>query len=796
MMSFLESRQQVAPQGIGKPVRRREDARFLTGAGRYADDMNLPGQAYAYVVRSPHAHARIAGIDVGPAAGAPGILAVLTGRDATADGLQPIPHRPVPTNPHEVPLKSRDGSPFFTAPHPVLALGKTRYVGEPVAVVVAETLWLAMDAAERLAIEYAPLPAVTRSADALAPGAPLVWEEHGANLCVDSETGDKAAAELAFTQAAHVVRLEAAINRVTGVPMELRAAVGTYDAAAVQYTLYTSAGGGVVRQRDDIAAVLGVPAAAVRVVSGDVGGNFGIRNNTYPEMALVAWAARRVGRPVKWSCDRRDAFATDFHGRDLTSEAELALDKHGRFLALRAVNICNLGASAISFVPLAKGIAVSSSVYDIPCSYMRGCAVVTNTSPTSAYRSAGRPEVMFVLERLIDIACRRHGFDRIEIRRRNLVTPEAMPYRNPLGLVYDSGDYPASLRRAAELADWAGFEARRAEAHSRGRCRGIGIATSIELNTGAPRERAEITIDPSGLVELVLGTMSAGQGHETSFAQVISEWLGVEPGQVRLLTGRVLAGGGSASARSMRLGSWVIARATDTIVDKGRRIAGVILEAAEEDIEFAQQRFVIKGTDRGIGLFEIAAAARGAGIPSDLRGPLMGISDETMSIPSYAYTCAVCEVEVDPETGLVEVVRYTSIDDCGRAVNPMLIHGQSHGGIAQGIGQALWEACVYDPRSGQLLSGSFLDYAMPRADLLPAFETEISEVPSTTNPLGMRGGSEGGITPGLAAVANAIVDALAQFGVEHIELPVTPECVWNAARTARDTTECHRPITA
>jgi len=362
-----------------------------------------------------------------------------------------------------------------------------------------------------------------------------------------------------------------------------------------------------------------------------------------------------------------------------------------------------------------------------------------------------------------------------------------MPYRNPLGLVYDSGDYPASLRRAAELGDWAGFAARRAEARRRGRCRGIGIAASIELNTGAPRERAEITIDPAGVVELVLGTMSAGQGHETSFGQVISEWLGVEPDQVRLLTGdtdRVLAGGGSASARSMRLGSWVIAKAADAIVDKGRRIAGAMLEAAEQDIEFAQQRFVIKGTDRGVGLFEVAAAALGECVPSDLRGPLIGVSDETMSIPSYAYTCAVCEVEVDTETGLVEVVRYASIDDCGRAVNPMLIHGQSHGGIAQGIGQALWEACVYDPRSGQLLSGSFLDYAMPRADLLPAFDTEISEVPSTSNPLGMRGGSEGGITPGLAGVANAIVDALAEFGVEHIELPATPERVWNAIRVA------------
>jgi len=782
-MSFLESRQQVAPQGIGKPVRRREDSRFLTGAGNYADDVSLPGQAYAYVLRSPHAHARIAGIDAGPAAGMPGVLAVLSGSDAAGDGLQPIPQRPVPANPYEVPLKSRDGLPFLIAPHPVLALEKVRYVGEPVAVVVAETLCQAIDAAERLAVEYAPLPAVVRSADALMPAAPLVWEEHGTNLCVDSATGDGAATELAFARAAYVVRLETAINRVTGVPMELRAAVGVYDKAAARYSVYTSAGGGVVRQRDDIAAALGVPAAAMRVVSGDVGGNFGIRNNTYPELVLVAWAARRIGRPVKWTCERRDAFATDFHGRDLTSEAELALDKHGRFLAIRAVNTSNLGASAISFVPLAKGIAVSSSIYDIPCSHMRGRGVVTNTSPTSAYRSAGRPEVAFVLERLIDIACRRHGFDRLEIRRRNLVAPDAMPYRNPLGLVYDSGDYPASLRRAAELGDWAGFAARQAEARRCGRCRGIGIAASIELNTGAPRERAEITIDPAGVVELVLGTMSAGQGHETSFAQVISEWLGVTPDQVRLVTSdsdRVLAGGGSASARSMRLGSWVIAKAADAIVDKGRRIAGAMLEAAEQDIEFAQQRFVIKGTDRGVGLFEVAAAALGDGIPSDLRGPLIGVSDETMSIPSYAYTCAVCEVEVDTETGLVEVVRYASVDDCGRAVNPMLIHGQSHGGIAQGIGQALWEACVYDPRSGQLLSGSFLDYAMPRADLLPAFDTEIREIPSTTNPLGMRGGSEGGITPGLAAVANAIVDALAEFGVEHIELPATLERVWNA----------------
>jgi aerobic carbon-monoxide dehydrogenase large subunit len=787
-MSFLDSRDALAASGIGKSVPRREDARLLTGKGRYAADFNLPGQVFAYVLRSPHAHAKIVAIDLAPAIGAPGVLAVLTGSDADADGIGAIPHSPVPANPHEVPLKSPDGSPFFIAPHPVLAVDAVRYVGEPVAIVIAETLPQAMDAAERVQVRYETLACVTRSEDALAPGTPLVWPQHDSNLCVDTEAGDNDMNDAAFAQAAYIVKLETTLNRVTGVPMELRAALGAYDPAAEKFTVYTSAGGGVIRQRDDIAGALGVAKEAVRVISGDVGGNFGIRNNTCPEFVSVAWAAKRVGRPVKWICDRGDAFLTDFHGRDLMSEAELAIDKDGNFLALRATNTSNLGASAISFVPLAKGIAVSSSVYHIPVSYMRGRGVVTNTTPTSAYRSAGRPEVMFVLERLIDLACRRHGFDRLELRRCNLVRPQAMPYRNPLGLVYDSGDYPASLRRATELADWAGFGERRAEARRRGCCRGIGIAMSIDLNTGAPRERAEMTIVPSGTVELVLGTMSAGQGHETSFAQIICEWLGVEPAQVRLVTGdtdRVQAGGGSASARSMRLGSWVTAKAADEVVEKGRRIAAALLEVAEADVEFSRGRFVVTGTDRAVGLFETAAAALDGKAPDDLRGPLVGISDQVMSIPSYAYTGAVCEVEVDPETGLVEIVGYVSIDDCGRAVNPMLIHGQSHGGIAQGIGQALSEQCVYDPGSGQLFSASLMDYAVPRADELPLFKTEISEVPSTTNPLGMRGGSEGGITPGLAAVANAIVDALAEFGVEHIELPATSERIWRAIHAGR-----------
>src|SRR4051794_22151815 len=413
-MSFLESRDALAPGGIGKSVPRREDIRLLTGRGRYAADFSLPGQVHACVVRSPHAHAGIVAIDRTAALAAPGVLAMLTGGDAAEDGLRPIPHSPVPTNPHEVKLRSRDGSEFFLAPHPVLALDAVRYVGEPVAIVVAETPSQAMDAAELVEVTYQARSSVTRSRQALASGAPLIWPQHDANLCVDSEAGDKAATDAAFGRAAHVVRLDTTINRVTGVPMELRAAVGAYDAAAGRFTVYTSAGGGVIRQRDDIAGALGVAKDAVRIVSGDVGGNFGIRNNTCPEFVLVAWAAKRVGRPVKWVCDRSDAFLSDFHGRDLISEAELALDGDGNILALRATNISNLGASAISFVPLAKGIAVSSSVYDIPVSYMRGVAVVTNTTPSSAYRSAGRPEVVFVLERLIDIACRDHGFDRLE----------------------------------------------------------------------------------------------------------------------------------------------------------------------------------------------------------------------------------------------------------------------------------------------------------------------------------------------------------------------------------------------
>ncbi|MBI2494653.1 MAG: molybdopterin-dependent oxidoreductase, partial [Candidatus Rokubacteria bacterium] len=582
--------------------------------------------------------------------------------------------------------------------------------------------------------------------------------------------------------AAYVVRLDTWVQRVTGVPMEPRAALGVWDEASVRYTLYAGSGG-VQRHRSDLAAVLGVPESAVRVVAEEVGGNFGTRNSFYPEFALVAWAAKRLRRPVKWTCERREALLTDYQGRDLVAQAELALDADGAFLALRGVNTSNVGAHAVSFIPLAKGRELATSVYRVPAASVQGRAVQSHTPPTTPYRSAGRPEVMFVMERLIDLAARRHGFDRVELRRRNLVPPGAMPYRNPFGMVYDSGDYAAVQDRAIALADWAGFEARRRAARRRGRYRGIGIANYIEVASGAPRERAHVTVRPEGRIDVAIGTLSAGQGHETSFAQLLAEWLGVELDQVRLITGDTdLApvGGGSHSGRSMRLGGVVLARAADQIVARGARIAAWLLEAAAADVEYSGRRFTVRGTDRAVDLFAVAAAALREDAPGALGGPLDGTGDETMSTPSFPYGCAVCEVEVDPETGLVELVRYTSVDDVGRAINPLIVHGQTHGGIAQGVGQALWEHCRYEAGTGQLQSATLMEYAIPRADVLPQFTTAISEVPSTSNPLGLRGGGEGGTTPALGAVVNAIVDALAELGAEHIEMPATPERVWRA----------------
>src|SRR5213594_1552534 len=503
-MSFLQSRSRSAREGFGKPVLRKDDARLLVGDGCYSDDVNLAGQVYACFVRSPHAHARIRRVETDAALATPGVIAVLTGEDAAADEIKPITHSPMPGNPHEDMIRTGDVA--FIAPHPPIAADRARFVGEIVAMVVADTPAAARDGAELVAVDWTPLPAVTASVTAAGPGAPRLYDGTASNLCVDAQVGDAAAVEAAFSRAVHVVRLETWIHRVTGVTMEPRAAVGAWDPDHGRYHIYAGAGG-LGRTRTGVAGALGVPESAVRVMARDVGGNFGTRNSCYPEFALVAWAARRLGRPVKWTGERREAFLADYHGRDLVSHAELALDAAGAFLGFRGVNTSNVGAHAVSFHPLNKGMAISSTVYHVPAVSMRGRAVVTNTSPTTPYRSAGRPEVMFVMERLIDLAARRHGFDRLELRRKNLVPASAMPYRNGFGVLYDSGDYRAALDRTVELADWKGFESRRAEARRRGRYRGIGVANYLELNTGDPRERAQITVRPEGRIDLVLGTL-------------------------------------------------------------------------------------------------------------------------------------------------------------------------------------------------------------------------------------------------------------------------------------------------
>jgi aerobic carbon-monoxide dehydrogenase large subunit len=770
-------------QGIGVPVPRKEDERLLTGQGCYSDDVNLPGQAYAAFVRSPHAHARIVAVDASAAAAMPGVLAVLSGEDVVADRLNTIPHRPIVQGGIDITLHNTDGTQPYRSPHLPLPPDRARFVGEAVAMVVAASAALAKDASERVHVRYEPLPSVTATADAAAPDAPLLYDDAATNVCVDAMVGDRAATAAAFDRAAHRVRLATWIQRVTGVPMEPRAAVASFDGATGRYFLHAGSGG-TNRQKLELAGILGVKPDEVQVVSREVGGNFGTRNAFYPEFALLAWAARRVGRPVKWTCERSEAFLSDYQGRDLLVEAELALDEAGNFLALRGSNLSNIGAHTVSFVPLTKGVGLMSGVYRVPAASFRARAAMSDTPSTNPYRSAGRPEAMFVIERLIDLAARSCGFDRVALRRRNLVPERAMPYANPLGVTYDSGAYERVMDKALALADWDAYPTRRAASLARGKRRGIGLANYVEITTGQPREWTKVTVRPEGKVEVAIGTLSSGQGHETSFAQLLTEWLGVPFDSIRLITGDtdiVPVGGGSQSGRSMRMASIVIGVATDAIIARGKRIAAHLLEAAEADIGFRDGRFSVEGTDRGIGVFEAAQAALARNdLPDELRGPLAAVGDETVRVAGYPYGSHVCEVEVDPETGVVELVRYAAVDDVGRAVNPLILHGQTHGGIAQGVGQALCELCHYDARTGQLLSGSLMDYALPRADTMPAFATELSEVPSPTNRLGVRAGGEGGTTPALGVVINAIVDALAEFGVEHVEMPATPERVWRA----------------
>jgi carbon-monoxide dehydrogenase large subunit len=772
--------------GIGQTVRRKEDARLVTGRGNYSDDVNLPGQAYGAVARSPHAHALIRSIDVAPARAMPGVLAVLTGQDALADGLKRIPHLAAAGTPPDIVLTNRDGSPVPIAPHHVLATDRVRHVGAAVAFVIAETIAAAKDAAEKVVVDYEPLPAVIDATAAVEPDAPRLYDDLP-NIMIDAEVGDAKATDAAFARAAHVTRLDTWVNRVTGVPMEPRAAVGVYDPATGRYTLYAGSGG-IVRQKKEIAAILSVPFESVRVVAHEIGGNFGTRNSFFPEFALVVWGSRKVGRPVKWTAERHEAFVTDYMGRDLTVSAELALDADGRFLALRTNNLSNVGAHSGSYVPLVKGVGLATSGYRIPVSHIRARAVLSTTMCTTPYRSAGRPEVIYVIERLIDKAAQEHGFDRVALRKRNLIPPSAFPYKNPQGITYDNGTYRVVMDRAMALGDWAGFKRRRAEARKHKRLRGIGLCCYLETTGGYPRERADITVHPQGRVDVVVGTLSSGQSHETTFAQCVAEWLGVPFDDVYVDesdTDIVKEGGGSHSARSMRLAGIVMGNASDLIVEKGKKIAAHMLETAEDDIAFAGGRFTVKGTDRSVGIFDVAAAAaNGKDLPEDLRGPLAATADETIKQLGFPYGAHVCEVEIDPQTGNLDLVRYTAVDDVGRAINPMVVDGQTHGGAAQGIGQALWECCSYDAH-GQLLSASFMDYAMPRADLLPSFTTDISQVLTPTNRLGVRGAGEGGTTGALGAVVNAVVDALSEFGVTHIEMPVTPERIWRAIQSSK-----------
>ncbi len=764
---------------IGKPIRRKEDHRLLTGHGEFSDDINAPGQAYAAMVRSPYPHAVISGIDKTMALEMPGVLAVLDGRDVMADGLGPIPHNPIPSTKNDIRLTGPGGGDIFIGPHLPLPTDKARHVGEAVAMVVAETRYQALDAAEAVDVSYRELPHEHGSRRALASDAPSVWNEVPGNVTVDTTFGDPAATDAVFSNAAHVVRMEFHIDRVTGVPLEPRAALAVPEADG--FILYAGSGG-AVRQKREMLAVLGLEPDQLRVISKDVGGNFGTRNRVYVEFPLVLWAAKRLGRAVKFTASRSEAFLSDYQGRDLVTGVDLALDAEGKFLALRADNISNVGARIVSLSPLGKGTALVTGPYHISVASVRARAVFTNTMPTQAYRSSGRPEVTYALERLIDEAAQQCGFDAVDLRRKNLITAKAMPYRNPIGALYDSGDYEKSMDMAMQLADWDGFAARRAEAEARGKLLGRGIANYVESSTGAPRERADIAVRPDqALIDIAIGTQPSGQGHETSFAQVAADCLGMAVDQVSIVLGdtdRVHVGGGSHSGRSMRMAGTVIVLAVEELIGKGKALAAPHLETDLEHIVFSDGLFRATDSNRTIGLFDLA---RDVGPDS-----LNVVRDNDFHDQVFPNGCHVCEIEIDPETGEPTITRHVAVDDVGRAINPLIVDGQTHGGIVQGVGQALWELCVIDPESGQPLAGSFMDYGMPRADAFPMFETTLNEVPSPTNPLGIKAGGEGGTTPALAVITSAIVDALRPLGVDDITMPATPHTIWRAIQAAKE----------
>lgn len=781
----------MAGTGIGAPVRRKEDFRFITGKARYTDDINRPGQAHAWFLRSPHAHAAIRAIDVSAASAAPGVVAVFTGEDLAADKVGGLICGWT--------ITSKDGSPMKAGDHPALAQGKVRYVGDHVAVVIAETLAQAKDAAERIVVDYDLLPAVADAATASDPGTTPIHNVAPDNVVYRWHLGDRAATEAAFARAKHVTRLDLRNNRLVPNPMEPRAAVGDYDEGTEAFTLYTTSQNPHVA-RLVLSAFIGIaPEHKLRVVAPDVGGGFGSKIFIYAEETVCVWAAKKVRRPVKWNSDRTEAFLADAHGRDHVTHAELATDADGRMIGLRVNTIANLGAYLSTFsssVPTYLYAPLLSGQYAIPAIYAEVDGVYTNTAPVDAYRGAGRPEATFVVERLVEVAARQLGMDPVEFRRRNFV--RSFPYQTPVIMTYDSGDYDASLGKALDLHDMAGFAARKAESARRGKLRGVGYSAYIEACGIAPSaavgslgagvglwESAEVRVNPIGTVEVLTGSHSHGQGHETTFAQLVSDRLGIPIDNVSIVHGdtdKVQMGMGTYGSRSGAVGMSAIAKALDKVEAKAKKVAAHVLEAAEGDIEFKDGKFTVKGTDRSA---DFGAIALQAYIAHKFNGQDLepGLKEGAFWDPTnFTFPAGVhiCELEVDPSTGVVTVDRWTAVDDFGNVVNPMIVEGQVHGGIAQGVGQALYEGAVYD-KQGQLVTASYMDYCMPRAENFPSYRIGMTTTPAPSNPLGIKGCGEAGAIASPPAVINAITDAL---GHENISMPATPEKVWRAAQAA------------
>lgn len=766
----------MAVSTIGNSPKRREDLRFVTGRGAYLDDLRFDGLARAVVLRSPHAHASVRSIDVAAALQAPGVLAVLTAADAEADGLKPL--RPY------VEANVQTGEPFAFAAQPLLAADRVRFVGEPVALVVAETLAQALDAAELIVVDYAPLPAVTTAEAARAPDAPQISAEVPGNCCIDWRTGDWPAVEAAFGQAAHIVRLRVDNHRVVTNPMEPRGCVGRFEPASDRYTLHVSSQN-IHINRNHVARCLGVEPKEVRFVAPDVGGGFGAKNFAYAEHALVLWAARRIGRPVKWIASRSEVFLCDHAGRDMQAEATLALDAEGRFLALKVESFANLGAymaGAGGGVQTYQYVHLQGTVYRIPSIALHVVAALTNTAPIGVTRGPGFAETVNILERLIDAAALQAGFDRFELRRRNIVPGHEMPMTNAFGFQVDSGAFDDTLEKALAYADLMGFADRRRDSERRGCLRGIGVAYHIKGTGGSPEENVDIRFEDDGTVSLITGTQHIGQGHETTFPQILAHRLGIPNELIRLCQGDtdlIANGGGHGSSRATYMGGTAIWHASDAIIAKGLTLAAEALEAAEADIRFEGGRFTVSGTDRGIALLDLAILGRKKGQPLDT---YHFWKREHLTFPNGAH---VVEVEVDPDTGAVDLVRYTAVDDYGVMVNPMIVEGQAHGAMAQGIGQALTEQAVYDAESGQMVTASFMDYAMPRAGQLPAFTLDFNPTRCTTNPLGVKGCGEAGAIAAFPALINAVLDALRPLGVDHFDGPATPSRIWRAIGAAQ-----------